>query len=129
MVLEATTGVTQNSWHAPELEITRSEPYFRDYGHSFNMPWVMPHTAGFWNYGTIPTEKKLILKDDPEFFATNNIIPSTGGNPVINPDNRIFAFDRNDYMITVPGSLKLVNPTRAIERQQKADERAFQKLL
>ena len=107
MVLEQTSGATLNSFHTPELGRIQSEPYFRDYGHSFAMPWVMPHTAGFWNHGTIPTEKKLILRDDPEFFATNDIIPSTGRMPVIDPGDPVYRFDRNDFSYPVKGSFKL----------------------
>ena len=127
MVLEATTGVTQNSFHTPELGQIRSEPYFRDYGHSFNMPWVLPHTAGFWNHGSIPTEKKLITRDDPEYFATNNVIRSTGGVPVINVNDPVYRFDRNDYTFSVPGGIKLHDPQKDIDRQQKQDEREFLK--
>ena len=109
MVLEATSGVTQNSFHTPELGQIRSEPYFRDYGHSFTMPWVLPHTAGYWNFGTIPTEKKLITRDDPEYFATNNIIPSTGGTPAINTNDPVYQFDRSDFTFSVPGGVRLFN--------------------
>ena len=130
MVLEATTGATLNSFHAPEFNLLRSEPYFRDYGHSFVIPWVMPHTAGYWNHGTIPTEKKLITRDDPEFFATNNIIRSTGGMPVINPNDTTFQFDRSDYTYSVPGGVKLgYDPQKQIDTLQREDERAFKKLL
>lgn len=129
MVLEATTGATLNSFHAPEFNLLRSEPYFRDYGHSFVIPWVMPHTAGYWNHGTIPTEKKLITRDDPEFFATNNIIRSTGGMPVINPNDPTFQFDRSDYTYSVPGGVKLYDPQKQIDTLQREDERAFKKLL
>ena len=108
MVLEATTGATLNSFHSPELGRIQSEPYFRDYGHSFSIPWVKPHTAGFWNYGGLPTEKKLIMRDDPEFFATNNVIPSTGGLPIIDPGDPVYRFDRNEFTVNVPGSFKLI---------------------
>ena len=102
MVLEATSGVTQASWHAPEFGIHKSEPYFRDYGHSFNLPWVLPHTVGYWNEGTIPTERKLITRNDPEYFATNNIIRSTGGVPVFDLKDPAYSFDRADYSFSVP---------------------------
>ena len=129
MVLEATSGVTLNSFHTPELGLVRSEPYFRDYGHSFVMPWILPHTVGYWNEGSIPTEKKLITRDDPEYFATNNIIRSTGGLPVINTNDPVYRFDRNEYTYSVPGGVQLYDPQRQIKKHQKDDERAFRKLL
>ena len=109
MVLERTSGVTQSSWHAPELGRIQSEPYLRDYGHSFNIPWVMPHTAGFWTEGTIPTEKKLIMSDVPEYFATNDIIPSTGGLPVIDPSDPIYQYEREQASVPMKGSFKLIH--------------------
>ena len=124
MVLEATTGVTQASYHAPEFGIQRSEPYFRDYGHSFTIPWILPHTVGFWDQGTIPTERKLITRSDPEYFATNNVVRSTGGQPVIDLSDPAYAFDRADYSFSVPGGLKL-DPQREIDAQQKKDEKDF----
>jgi hypothetical protein len=102
MVLEATSGVTQASYHAPEFGVQRSEPYFRDYGHSFTIPWILPHTVGFWDQGGIPTERKLITRSDPEYFATNNIVRSTGGVPVIDLHDPAYSFDRADYSFSVP---------------------------
>ena len=89
----------------------------------------MPHTVGFWNEGTIPTEKKLITRDDPEIFATNNIIPSTGGAPVIDLADKVFQFDRRDYTFAVPGGLKLQDGQKQMEQQSKKDERDFRRLL
>ena len=102
MVLEATSGVTQASYHAPQFGIQRSEPYFRDYGHSFVIPWILPHTVGFWDTGGIPTERKLVMRSDPEYFATNNIVRSTGGVPVIDLLDPAYAFDRSNYTFSVP---------------------------
>ena len=108
MVLEGTSGVTQASPHAPEFGVMRSEPYFRDYGHSFNLPWILPHTAGYWDAGTIPTEKKLITRNDPEWLATNNIIRATGGVPVIDLGDPAYSFDRSEWSFPVSGGRKLV---------------------
>jgi hypothetical protein len=87
----------------------------------------MPHTVGYWNHGTIPTEKKLITRDDPEYFATNNIIPSTGGVPVIDVRERAFQFQRSDYTFDVPGGVTLFNPQKERDQQYKRDERDFLK--
>ena len=131
MVLEGTTGITLNSFHtlARDFGRVQSEPFFGDYGHSFTIPWIMPHTVGFWNDGTIPTEKKLITRDDPEFFATNNIVPATGGQPVIDLADKVFKFDRNDFKFDVPGGLELSNPQKHRQNIEEEDERAFKKLL
>ena len=125
-MLEATTGVTQASFHAQQFGIQRSEPYFRDYGHSFTIPWIMPHTVGYWDQGTIPTERKLITRSDPEYFATNNIVRSTGGVPVIDLSDAAYSFNRDDYSFSVPGGLKL-DPQREIDELQRKDEQEFLK--
>ena len=92
---------TSNYDYRPELKWKRSEPFFGDLGYSLPLPWPMVTTVGFWTAGGIPEEKVLITRDDPEYFAVDNKIRSTGGLPSINPNDPIYKFKRSDYTVRV----------------------------
>ena len=83
------------------FSLRRSEPFFGDLGYSLELPWPAPTTAGWWFEGGLPEEKVLITRDDPEYFAVDNKIRSTGGLPSINPNDPIYKFKRSDFTVRV----------------------------
>ena len=108
MSQENTRNVTAPSYFPKEsTTLSSSEPFFGDYGYSLPVPWPLIHTAGFWYDGTIPTEKKLIMKEDPEYFATNDIIRTNNSLPTINPSDPIYQFRREDYSIPMTNKRSL----------------------
>lgn len=69
-------------------------------GFSFNIPWPDVTTAGYYyGSGAVPGVKKLVFKSDPEYFATQNIVPSSAGIPRINPYDPIYHFEREKHTV------------------------------
>ena len=105
MVLsESTKGFTQQSfpiYNAPKFGVRKSEPFFGDIGYSNPIPWPLVSTVGWYTAGTIPEEKALILRADPEYFATNNFIRSNAGLPTIDANDPIYQFERADHTIPI----------------------------
>ena len=77
----------------------RSEPFFGDLGYSLELPWPEVTTAGWWQAGGIPEEKVLILSDQPEWNAVNDVIRSNKGLPEINVNDPIYSYQRSDKTI------------------------------
>ena len=91
--------VTQAYDFRPELKWERSEPYFGDLGYSLPLPWPTTTTVGWWKAGTIPEEKALILSDQPEWSAVNNLIRSNQGLPEIDINNPVYKYQMADRTI------------------------------
>ena len=126
MVLEGTSGMTESQFDAPEFRILKSEPFFGDLGYSLPIPWPLVHTAGYWEHGTIPTEKKLIFRSDPEYFATNGKIRSNNGLKTINTSDPIYSFQRSDF--TVPVYDSGATPEKYLARKRRDDEKEFRRV-
>jgi hypothetical protein len=100
---------TKNWYLNTSTTISRSEENLSDLGYSIAIPWNDITTTGWYNYRTdinVPikmygTENKMVLKDDPEYFAPNDLIRSTAGIPNINVNDPIYAFDRANYTTTL----------------------------
>ena len=80
---------------------SRSEPVYGDLGYSLPLPWPAVTTAGWWTAGGIPEEKVLILSDQPEYNAVNDIIRSNKGLPEIDVTDPIYSYQRSDKTIRV----------------------------
>ena len=79
--------------------VSRSQPMFIDLGYTLDIPWGDVTTAG-WQFSRPETwgqEHKLITRPDPEFYAPENILRSTAGIPIINPNDPVYHFQRSDY--------------------------------
>jgi len=101
---DETAGFTGPAYplHMVNLNIKKSEPYFRDLGYSLPIPWPNVTTFGWWEDGpSYPTENVLITRRDPEYFAQNDLVRSSGGNPEIDLSNPIYQFDRKRYTFKV----------------------------
>ena len=116
-------GITNTQFHEPGFEIKKSEPFFGDLGYSLPIPWPLISTAGFWHDGSIPTDRKLIMRSDPEYFATNDQIRSNSGLPTIDVRNPIFNFDRNEWTIEVPSGG--ISPEQYLSKKRGKEERDF----
>ena len=81
----------------------RSEPFYGDLGYSLPLPWPTTTTAGWWNAGGIPEEKVLILSDQPEWNAVNDVVRSNKGLPEINTSDPIYSYQRSDKTIYLDG--------------------------
>ena len=87
------------------LTINRSEEDIHDLGYTISIPWNDVTTAGWQNYNTDitgpiqmwGTENMMVMRDDPEFFAPDNVLRDTGGVPGINLNDPKYTYDRANY--------------------------------
>ena len=102
--------ITKNFYMNATTQISRSEENLSDLGYSIAIPWNDVTTAGWFNYSAdrvnAPikmwgTENKLVMRDDPEFYAPDNLLRSTGNIPTINLNDPIYNFDRKNYTYQV----------------------------
>ena len=100
--------LTQSYDYRPELKWEKSEPFFGDLGYSLPLPWPLTSTVGWWTGGRIPEEKALILSDQPEWNAVNNIIRSNEGLPEIDINNPIYSYQMSDRTIKLQNSVRRV---------------------
>ena len=90
------------NYYLPDTEqIYTSEPVFYHMGYWNPIPWNDIYTSGWANTDPNPmrmwgSENKLLLRDDPEFFAPGDLIRSNVI-PSINPSDPIFKFQRNEH--------------------------------
>ena len=61
----------------------------------FSTPWQEAR-PDIWGY-----ENRLTTSTQPEYFAPDGIVRSTGGIPVIDPADPIYAFDRSQHTYRV----------------------------
>ena len=95
---------TKNYFTNESTHIERGMKPWNDLGYfPIDIPWNDVYTAGWqesrpdiWGY-----ENKLITSSQPEYFAPDNIVKSTGGLPSIDINNPIYAFDRSQHTYSV----------------------------
>jgi hypothetical protein len=109
--------------------LKKSEPFFGDIGYSLPIPWPQVTTAGWWQEGPIPEERALITRSDPEYFALNDLVRTSGGLPEIDTSNPIYKFDRRDYTYAVQPRRNLANWGEFVAKQHKQEEREFKKVV
>ena len=98
--------LTKSYDYRPELKWEKSEPFFGDLGYTLDLPWPMVTTAGWWQAGTIPEEKALIMSDQPEWHAVNNTVRVNQGLPEIDVNNPIYQYQRSDNTIKLLRALE-----------------------
>ena len=76
---------------------------WNDLGYSLSIPANAVYSTGWqeakpdiWGY-----ERKLITRSDPEFYAPDNVVRSTGGIPEINVHDPQYGFSRSEYTFDV----------------------------
>ena len=126
-----TRGVTGPQFPQPDVRFTlkKSEPFFGDIGYSLPIPWPQVTTAGWWDIGGIPEESALVTRGDPEYFASNDLVRSSGGLPEINTQDPIYKFDRWDYSYKVEPGRGLVNWNDYTAKLHKREEAQFKKVV
>ena len=95
---------TKNYFTNESTHIARGMKPWNDLGYfPIDIPWNDVYTAGWqesrpdiWGY-----ENKLITSSQPEYFAPDNIVRSTGGLPSIDVSDPIYAFDRRQHTYSV----------------------------
>ena len=120
---DETTGLTNSQFHPVKFDIKKSEVFFGDLGYSLPIPWPLIHTAGWWYDGGEPTEKKLIMRADPEYFATDDFIRSNNNLPTIDVRNPIFNFDRNEWTIEVRSGG--IDQEQYLAKKRQKEEQSF----
>ena len=95
---------THPYWQAPKeyKPHTFQKPIARSIGFQFALPWRLPVTAGFY-FGENPVwgRREQSTETQPEYFATDNIIPSSGGIPMINPHTQDMKYRREDHTVKI----------------------------
>ena len=91
-----------NPYWAPQTVYStgqKSQKKFDGYGFTFVLPHPDINTAG-WYFGEepVPQRHELAFRTDPEYFATDNAIPSSGGLPKYNLHDPIYQFKRSKYV-------------------------------
>jgi len=93
---------TNPYWEPPVVYKARKhlKPIARDTGFRFQLPWPQPVSAGFY-YGENPAwgRKEQVFSAQPEWYAVDNIIPSSGNIPMVNPHTREMKYKRSDYTV------------------------------
>jgi hypothetical protein len=101
--------ITKGFYLNTSTEVSRSEPNFSDLGFSVAIPWNDVTTAGWYNYSNDVSppivmwgqQNKMVMRDDPEFYAPDNLIRSTGQIPNINLNDEKYSFSRKNHTYTV----------------------------
>ena len=83
------------------MEFTKRKklkPIARDLGFQFVLPWNQPTSAGYY-FGENPVwgRRQDVYSSLPEWFATDNIVPSSGGIPITNPYTAEMKFSRAKF--------------------------------
>ena len=93
--------VTSPYWFQPEFQTKRShKPLTRHLGFQMAIPWPLPVTVGaiYAGEGAAPDRREITTSAFGEWFAVNNIIPSTGGVPMINVKEPRFQYSREKFV-------------------------------
>ena len=96
-------NLTNPYWRAPtEYNLQKfDKPISNSRGFLFNLPHRQPVTAGYYygqNQPQVNTRKPQIVTDSrPEYYSVQNIIPTTGGRPLIDIKSKEMTFDRRKF--------------------------------
>ena len=93
--------MSTNPYWTPPVEFkTRKhlKPIARDLGFQWTLPWPQPSSAGYY-FGQNPVwgRRQDVYSSLPEWFATDNIVPSTAGVPIMNPYTAEMKFSREKF--------------------------------
>ena len=93
---------THPYWTPPVDFTTRKQlpPVARTYGFQWKLPWREPTTAGYY-FGENPVwgRREQVFSSRPEYFAVDNIIPASGGHPLMNPLTKDMQFSRKHFTV------------------------------
>lgn len=68
-------------------------------GFTNTIPWPEPVTVGaiYSGDGALPDRREICTKPWGEYFAVDNKIPSTGGVPLVNVNEKRFQYSRSKF--------------------------------
>ena len=95
-------NITQPYWNSENFSTKQRSvrPIENTYGFDFTLPWPDLTTAGWYNgQNPVPQRQELVFRDDPEWFAVQNIVPASGGIPRYNIHSPEFKFNRENYTV------------------------------
>ena len=95
---------TSPYWFRPEFQpVLRDKPIVGHLGFKMNLPWPAPVTVGaiYSGEGGLPDRRTVETSPFGEYFAVDNIIPSSGGVPLVNTKNPIYTFSRDDFVYRI----------------------------
>ena len=99
-----TASYTSTYWQpGPEYFPMKSfYPIANNLGFLFDIPRENP-IAGphYYGEGSVPGDRRLIMRSDPEYYAVDGYIPTINGKPMIDMNDKAYAFDRSKYTFTV----------------------------
>ena len=91
---------TSPYWNQFEFDTRKfHKPIAGNLGFTPVIPWPLPVTVGaiYSGDGAIPDRRQICIKPWGEYFAVNDIIPSTGGVPLINVHEKRFQYSRDKF--------------------------------
>ena len=96
-----------NSYWAPDVTFQKikSKPLIdKTLGFFTDIPWPLPVTAGAYSgEGAIPGRRELSFATEAqsEYFAIDNVVPSTAGVAMVNIYAPYYKFKRSDHVYKV----------------------------
>jgi hypothetical protein len=97
-------NITSPYWSNTEFQqVLSTKPLTGNLGFQFRLPWPEPVTVGamYFGSGARPDRRELTTLPYGEYFAINNTVPSTGGQPLININEPRFKYSRERYTFKV----------------------------
>ena len=103
-------SATKSFYLNESTQINRGNEQYIDksVGYSLDIPWNDIWTSGWIeakpSHGMEPvwgTERQLTTRPDPEYWAPDNIVRTTGKIPIINVKDPRYKFQRSKYTFTV----------------------------
>jgi len=96
--------VTSPYWFQPEFHsVVRHKPITRTLGFMQNIPWPAPVTVGaiYSGEGALPDRRTVETSPFGEYFAVNNVVPSTGGVSLYDTQDPIYTYSRDNFVYRI----------------------------
>ena len=95
-------SIINTYWLAPVLDVKSANHKVGDLGFRNDLVYPLPATFGAEYFGQgreqLPLEKELNPTIQGEYFPRGgNVIPASGGVPLVNPYSKTFNFERDAY--------------------------------
>lgn len=95
---------TSPYWFQPQFQPVKThKPIANTLGFMMNIPWPAPVTVGaiYNGEGALPDRRTIETSPFGEYFAVNNIVPSSGGVSLYNTDDPIFTYSRDNFIYRI----------------------------
>ena len=97
-------NTTNPYWTPPiayNFKITSLPPVTNTLGFQNDLVWRLPTSVGegYYGAGQLPgAPRELVFSTQGEYYATDNIVPSTGGKSLVNLYDPIYSFKRAEHV-------------------------------